>query len=755
MLLAAALTGGVRAQAVVEPDPRYRDAALALTRFIEDQLAEKHIPSAAIALVDDQRVVWARGFGGAGADTPFRVASVSKLFTDVAVMQLVERGTLDLDAPLERYAPDALPRNPFGAPVTLRQLLAHRSGMVREPPVGHYFDPTSPSVAATARSLANTSLVYAPGSATKYSNAAITVAGFVIERTQGVPFAEYMRANLLAPLRIRGSFAPDRALLARRARGTMWTVDGHTFAAPTFALGIEPAAELSASMLDLGRFLSMLFAGGDAPGGRILARPTLESMWDVRSGFGLGFAVGELDGRRRIGHSGWHYGFGTELAALPAERLGVAVSLTMDAANATAERIANEALRQMLAARAGQAPPPMTLTQPVPPGVMAALEGRWRSAGRTWEFWVRGSELWGWSLGGGFPSQVRARGDTLLTDGLLRWGDRFLPAGNMLIGARDTLRRDPDPRPDTIPTRWRALVGEYGWDHDVLYIHERGGRLYALIEWFGLYPFDELDPGVGFRFPGSGLYAGEDVRFRLRGGRAEAVSIAGVEFPRRVVGPEDGSTFRVTLLKPVAQLRREALAATPPAQPAGLREPDLVDLASLDPTIRFDIRYATSNNFMSAPMYTSAQAYLQRPAAEALLRAHRRLAEAGYGLLIHDAYRPWYVTRMFWDGTAEQYHGFVANPARGSKHNRGCAVDLTLYDLATGRPVEMVSGYDEFSPRAYPFYPGGTSLQRWRRDLLRRAMQAEGFTVDAGEWWHFDYVDWARYPVMNIERPGS
>jgi D-alanyl-D-alanine dipeptidase len=145
-----------------------------------------------------------------------------------------------------------------------------------------------------------------------------------------------------------------------------------------------------------------------------------------------------------------------------------------------------------------------------------------------------------------------------------------------------------------------------------------------------------------------------------------------------------------------------------------------------------------------------ARAFLQRPAAEALLRAHRRLREQGYGLLIHDAYRPWYVTKMFWEATPEDKKIFVADPSKGSRHNRGAAVDLTLYDLRTGRPVEMVGGYDEFSPRSYPDYPGGTSLQRWHRELLRDAMEAEGFQVYEAEWWHFDYGDWRKYPILNI-----
>src|SRR4029077_8371201 len=132
-----------------------------------------------------------------------------------------------------------------------------------------------------------------------------------------------------------------------------------------------------------------------------------------------------------------------------------------------------------------------------------------------------------------------------------------------------------------------------------------------------------------------------------------------------------------------------------------------------------------------------------------LVRVNKRLEKLGYGVLIHDAYRPWHVTKMFRDAVEPRYHHFVADPLQGSKHNRGAAVDLTLYDRATGQAVEMVGGYDEFSPRSYPDYPGGTTLQRWHRKLLRRAMEAEGFTVNEVEWWHFDHADWAHYPILN------
>jgi len=148
-------------------------------------------------------------------------------------------------------------------------------------------------------------------------------------------------------------------------------------------------------------------------------------------------------------------------------------------------------------------------------------------------------------------------------------------------------------------------------------------------------------------------------------------------------------------------------------------------------------------------VYAAAIAKMQRPAAEALVRVHRALASKGLGLWIFDAYRPWSVTKVFWDATPAAQHHFVADPSQGSRHNRGCAVDLTLYDLASGERIEVVSDFDEFTERAYPDYAGGTSRQRHYREVLRRAMEAEGFSVYEHEWWHFDYQDWRRYPIGN------
>jgi D-alanyl-D-alanine dipeptidase len=298
----------------------------------------------------------------------------------------------------------------------------------------------------------------------------------------------------------------------------------------------------------------------------------------------------------------------------------------------------------------------------------------------------------------------------------------------------------PPPLP---PPEWAGWIGEYQCGAERLVILERDGKLTVHVKQYGYYPLTEISQGT-FRFPDHGLYEGKTLSFR--GG----AHIGEDRLDRRQLGPENGNVFRIAPVRPVAGLRREALAAKPPVESADLLAPDLVELRSLDKTIRLDIRYASTDNFLSTPVYEKAQASMQRPAAEALVRAHRWLKTQGYGLLIHDAYRPWYVTKIFWDATPPDKHDFVADPAKGSRHNRGCAVDLTLYHLKSGKTIDMVGVYDEMSDRSYPDYPGGTSFQRWHRTLLRQAMEAEGFTVFEFEWWHFDYKDWRKYAIGNV-----
>jgi D-alanyl-D-alanine dipeptidase len=185
----------------------------------------------------------------------------------------------------------------------------------------------------------------------------------------------------------------------------------------------------------------------------------------------------------------------------------------------------------------------------------------------------------------------------------------------------------------------------------------------------------------------------------------------------------------------------------PPVDPQATATPDLVDLARHDPRLRLDIRYATANNFMHRVLYPVARAVAQRPVAEALARVQTRAEAAGYGLLIFDAYRPWHITRAMWDQTLPAKREFVADPATGSRHNRGCSIDLSLH--RDGVEVAMPSPYDAFTPAAYRSYAAAPAAALAASGMLECWMTAEGFVPLANEWWHFDWAEWRRYPIMD------
>lgn len=727
-------------------------AALAPVRaLVEREVAAKAIPAFAVLVIDDQRVAWQHFAGTArpDADTVYRVGSVSKLFTDLAVMKLVEAGKLRLDAPVTDYLPDFRPIDPFGGPpITLRMLMTHQAGVVREPPVGNYFEPGEPTLAATVASLNGTKLIFKPGTRVKYSNAGIAAVGRVVERVTGEPFDRHLDAALLRPFGMtHSSFVPTDFGRRHLAPARMGTWYGRDFAAPTFQLGMAPAGSMYATAGDLARFASALIAGGNG----VVRRETLHEMWtpqfaekDATTGIGLGFFLDRLDGRRKLGHSGAMYGFSTELAVLPDDKLAVVVCSARDYTHGVTGRVVTEALRAARAARAGRPVPAIPPTRPVD---QPAWAGAYESDLGTAEITHRHGRTF-LAAPPGMMAELGEIGGRVVTDGPMDFGRSVGVTGDELrIGSQRLKRvKRPEPPPEP-PAHWLGLIGEYGWDHNELIILEHAGRLHALIEWYFLYPLTEVSADV-FAFPPYGMYNDEQLVFeRDATGRATRVVAASVPFARR---PDAGtSPFRVDPARPIAELRAAALAATPPADQGEFAASDLVELVKLDPTIRLDVRYARADNFLGTPVYTEARAFLQRPAAEALVSAHRELEREGLGIVVYDGYRPWHVTKLFRDAVPAKFHNFVADPAQGSRHNRGCAADVGLFERATGRFVAMPSGYDEFTDRAYADYPGGTSRQRYYRERLRRVLESRGFRVYDAEWWHFDYRDWKKYAVRN------
>lgn len=163
-------------------------------------------------------------------------------------------------------------------------------------------------------------------------------------------------------------------------------------------------------------------------------------------------------------------------------------------------------------------------------------------------------------------------------------------------------------------------------------------------------------------------------------------------------------------------------------------------VTSVNARIALDIRYATTNNFTGRRVYPEAKAFLRKPTALKLGKAQQKLEERNLSLKVYDAYRPLSVQKIFWKIMPDER--YVADPAKGSRHNRGSAVDVTMVELQSGRELNMPSGYDDFSPRAFYSFTNLPPEAVSNRALLRAVMSDCGFIPFETEWWHFDDADW-------------
>ena len=268
-------------------DTDYGPAIRKLTDVINDELQRAIVSGVSVALIDEQRVVLAAGFGladkeqriAATENTVYRVGSISKLFTALAVMQLVEQNRIDIDAPITDYLADFRIVIPFegASPVTLRQLMCHRSGMVRESPVGGYLDGSEPGIVASIASLEPCVLVNPPNNKTRYSNIGVTLVGQAVAAVSGQSFEQYQVDHLLRPIGMnRSGWQADGPVREHLAKGYMRVADGQggfvSRPAPTFELGTIPAGNLYSSVNDMAQFAVMLLSGGETPRGRIVSR---------------------------------------------------------------------------------------------------------------------------------------------------------------------------------------------------------------------------------------------------------------------------------------------------------------------------------------------------------------------------------------------------------------------------------------------------------------------------------------------------
>jgi D-alanyl-D-alanine dipeptidase len=178
---------------------------------------------------------------------------------------------------------------------------------------------------------------------------------------------------------------------------------------------------------------------------------------------------------------------------------------------------------------------------------------------------------------------------------------------------------------------------------------------------------------------------------------------------------------------------------------------ELIELKTIVPHIRYDLKYATSDNFTSVRLYPSntQSTFLRKEPAEALAQIAKTLEAKGLGILVWDAYRPYHVTVKFWELIKDER--YVANPSKGSGHNRGIAIDMTLYDLKTGALLDMPTSFDDFSEKAHHGADNVTSRQKDNREMMRNLMEKHGFIKFQTEWWHYYWPNGEQYDVLDFD----
>lgn len=321
--------------------------------------------------------------------------------------------------------------------------------------------------------------------------------------------------------------------------------------------------------------------------------------------------------------------------------------------------------------------------------------------------------------------------------------------------------------PNDAPKDIKYILGMYYGNGENILIRENLGRLELLyrfakdditFEKANIYPLtkEHFDAYIMHEV-GPMSHSEAKVRFeRDHNGYGIACRVGGHTYTRHFLGStvgERADMFKLPILtsEQWAKLRDEAKKSIMPSTLALGEQAELVDVSFIN-GVKVKSVYSSAENCFVAPLYTDSKLYVAKQLIAAIENAQKQLAGQGYGLLILDGYRPWHISKLAYLALPEDKKGLLENPDKiGSVHNTGFAIDVTLYDLKTGEELELPSGFDEPSIRQYTSYAGGTAKQRYLRQVLRSAMENNGFDGIEMEWWHFNYKDVEKMAHLNIE----
>ena len=469
--------------------------------FVHQQMKKHDVTGLSVALIDDQRVVWAEGFGYADRahnvpatpETLYRAGSITKLFTATAIMQLVERGLLDLDQPLTTYLPEfsVKTRFPDAPPITVRHILTHHSGLPRDIPRGMWSNNPQP-YATVLDDLKTRYILHPPNYIFSYSNLGMTVLGEVIKRVSGEPYASYVSRAIFNPVgmttaSIQTGVATSLLMAHAYNKGKE---------EPELPLRDIPAGGLNTSVLDLARFAPMVFAQGRAGDHPIVKPETLTTMLtpqnhglplDLDLKMGLGWLLSSFgtlrrhDGGTVASHGGGTFHFMSQLVTVPDHKLGAVVMSNSSTGAEIVGKIAGELLTSAIEAKTGiasnETTPAKTPVTPLSPEQLAAFEGWYNTAGGVAKVTRSGKQLRAEVMGktfhlvprrhqelgleynwlGLFPIDLGELGQMAFSRATMAGRDVLIGRTNqqsrMVVGERI--------RPVPIPSSWRQRVGRY------------------------------------------------------------------------------------------------------------------------------------------------------------------------------------------------------------------------------------------------------------------------------------------------------